>query len=116
MTSMDERRGADLQRDDMAKHIRKLGHRTMTWKLAPNSRRRGHAYHWLGMCEDCGAEVSVGASWSSCPSVRDARHDRCSGPGTKVLTEIEAARASELIAAAGAEFLKAVRRHQARRN
>ncbi|NKQ59054.1 hypothetical protein HFP15_40050 [Amycolatopsis sp. K13G38] len=70
------------------------------------SRRRGHAYFWEGRCEHCGATVSVGSGWSSCPGVRDARHVACSGPGTAVLTEIEieTERAHELAAAAVREF------------
>ncbi|MGQ0777190.1 MAG: hypothetical protein ACT4NY_22705 [Pseudonocardiales bacterium] len=84
-------------------NARQLGH-AMIWQLGLNATHQGHAYHWVGRCGDCGAEVSVGARWSTCAGVRDARKVRCSGPGTAVLTEIEAARSGDLITAAVAEF------------
>lgn len=85
-----------------------LGH-ALTWRLAPNSTRRGHCYSWEGECGDCGAEVLAGAWGSSCRDVRDARHDRCGGPGTSVLTEIEAGRLGELVAGAVSRFGESLR-------
>lgn len=104
-----QREGADFCRDDQDAKARGLGH-TLTWTLGPNSHRKGCEYHWLGKCEDCAAEVSAGSCWSSCPGVRDARRDRCSGPGTAVLTEIETARVGELAAGAVSGFGARMRR------
>lgn len=109
MTSRTEREDCDWQRDRQDEKCTGLGH-DMAWELGPNSRRRGHAYHWLGRCRHDGAEITVGASWTSCGGIRDARKVRCSGPGTAVLTEIEAERANQLVNAAVAGYGRAVAR------
>jgi hypothetical protein len=89
-------------RDEHDRAAAARGH-ALRWQLGENARRRGHAYFWRGRCGHCGAELSVGSAWSS-GGVRDARDVVCSGPGTAVLTEIEAGRVGELVAAAVADF------------
>jgi hypothetical protein len=69
-----------------------LGH-TLTWKRLP--RKAGHALVFEGTCADCGATVEIGSGWSSCATVRDARREPCSGPGTAVLTQVEQGHSSE---------------------
>lgn len=103
----DERRAALAVRDDHDREAARRGH-VLRWRLGDNARRRGHAYFWEGRCEHCAAQISVGATWSSCPGVRDARKVACSGPGTAVLTEIEAGRASELVADAVTQFYRSL--------
>jgi len=93
-----ERDGAKAVRHDIDGRASALGHR-MTWKIGPNSNRKGHVYFFEGVCAGCGAEATARAGSSSCGGVRDARHERCGGPGTAVLTEIEAARFLEVVAA-----------------
>lgn len=116
MTTRDERFNAKANRDDHDTAARNLGH-ALTWKLAPNATRAGHAYYYIGTCANCAGVVHVGASWSSTPSlVVDPRHDRCGGPGTSVLTEIEQGRVHELVAPAVADFGAAVRTAIARMN
>jgi hypothetical protein len=112
MASRSEMQGADGTRDDVDARARKLGH-AMAWQLGPNSRRRGHAYHWLGTCNQCGAEASAAAG-SSSGGIRDARKVPCSGPGTAVLTEIESAHVSQQVAGAVRQFGRDVRRNQTR--
>jgi len=90
-------------RDDWDRRLTAAGH-AMCWQLGANARRRGHAYFWDGYCAHCGAEISVGVCWTTA-GVRDARRVACSGPGTAVCTEIEAARVSEQIVAAVEVFL-----------
>jgi hypothetical protein len=92
-------------RDEYDRILTGRGH-AMDWHLGTNARRRGYACFWEGRCEHCGAEMSVASGWTSCPGVRDARHQPCSGPGTAVLTEIETGRVSQLIAAAVDEFVR----------
>lgn len=99
----DERLSAEFTRDNVDTRATELGH-VMTWELAPNSRRRGHCYHFQGACTNCGAEATAGAAWSSCGGVRDARREPCSGPGTTVLTDIETGRVHDLAAGAVADF------------
>lgn len=99
----DEKLSAEFTRDNVDARAVALGH-VMTWELAPNSRRRGHCYYFRGVCTNCAAAATAGAAWSSCPGVRDARSEPCSGPGTGVLTEIEAERLSELVAGVVADF------------
>lgn len=115
MASKMDREGAKFTRDNIDREAATLGH-AMTWKLGPNATRKGHAYYFEGKCQHCAAEASAGSMWSSCGGIRDARHEPCSGPGTAILTEIEAARAAELIAPAIAEFAAAVRRAAATLN
>lgn len=95
-------------RDEYTETLAQRGH-AIRWRLGVNARRRGHAYFWKGRCEHCGAEISVGDGWSSCPGVRDARRIPCSGPGTAVLTEIETAHVHEQVADAAVEFLRETR-------
>jgi hypothetical protein len=115
MASKMDREGAKFTRDNIDAKATALGH-NMTWKLGPLATRKGQAYFFDGDCEHCAAHASAGSMWSSSHSIIDARRDQCTGPGTYVLTEIEAARASELIAPAIAEFAAAVRRQTARLN
>ena len=99
-----DRAWADSVRDHVDAGARDLGH-TLAWELGPCALVPGHAYHWVGVCGDCGATASASAGSSSCPGVRDARHERCSGPGTALLTQIETDRVRELMAAAVVEFV-----------
>ena len=115
MASRTDREGAKFTRDDIDRKATALGH-AMTWKLAPNSTRKGHCYYFLGECGNCGAQASAGSMWSSCQGIRAARHEPCGGPGTAILTQIEADRVSELIAPAIAEFAATVRRATATLN
>lgn len=116
MTTRDERNGAKLNRDDYAESLAQLGHK-VTWKLAPNATRRGHAYYFEGVCQHCHGTISVASSWTSCSNIVDLRDDKpCAGPGTYILTDIEADRASELIAPAIDEFTAAVRAATAQLN
>jgi hypothetical protein len=109
MTSRDEREGAKLNRDEHAERTARLGH-DVTWKLGPNATRKGHLYFFDGTCANCHAHMSIGSAWSSSHGVLDLRSDKpCSGPGTHILTDIEAARRSELLAPAIAEFAGHVR-------
>lgn len=55
--------------------------------------------------------ATAGACWSSSRTHVDARKERCGGPGTAILTEIEAGRLHELIGEAVADFGRAVRRN-----
>lgn len=103
MTTRIEQQSARANRDDYDRQLSAAGHR-MQWKLGENSRRAEYAWFWEGHCSNCGAEMSVGATWSSCGGVRDARHVPCSGPGTDVLTVIEADRSAELTQAALDDF------------
>lgn len=115
MASKMDREGAAFTRDNLDADATALGHR-MTWKLAPDATRKGHAYYFIGTCEHCGGNAHAGSAWSSTTSVVDARRERCGGPGTAILTEIGAARRSELIAPAIAEFGAHVRRAASRLN
>jgi hypothetical protein len=108
MASRDEREGAKFTRDEIDKRARVHGH-DMAWKLGPLATRKGQAYFFEGTCGNCGATASAGSMWSSCSTHRDARAVVCSGRGTAILTEVEAARVSELIADAVADFGRAVR-------
>ncbi|MEU4576112.1 hypothetical protein [Nonomuraea sp. NPDC023979] len=103
MTSRDEIRDVKALRDDLDADARRRGH-DMSWRLGPNATRKDHAYFWVGDCVNCGANMRCALGSSSCQGVRDARKVACSGPGTVVLTEIEAGRALELAADAVAEF------------
>jgi hypothetical protein len=90
-------------RDEWDARLRAAGH-AMTWKLGPNATRKGHCYHWVGLCGHCGAGMTIGRGFTTCSVVRDAREEPCSGPGTAILTEIEAQRVHDLVAGAVAEF------------
>lgn len=103
MASREQRESAQFTRDDIDQQARNLGH-TMTWQLGPGSNRKGNAYYFVSECDHCGARATAGPTWSSCDGIRDARRETCSGPGTKVLTEIEHQRSLELLGEAVAEF------------
>lgn len=107
MTTRDERECAKLTRDDLDARASALGH-AMVWRLGPNATRKGHHYHFIGDCSDCGANITCSSGGSSCQGIRDGRKVECSGPGTAVLTEIETGRANELAADAVAEFLRQI--------
>lgn len=113
MASRSEMQSADGVRNDLDERARNLGH-SMTWKLGPNSRRRGCAYHWLGTCEHCGAEATAMDMASSCSGIRDARKVPCSGPGTAMLTEVEAEHVHQQVASAARQFSRDVWRNQTR--
>ncbi|MFE9769499.1 hypothetical protein ACFYPC_34110 [Streptomyces sp. NPDC005808] len=80
------------------------GH-TLTWKRLPR-KSKDHALVFEGTCGDCGATVEIGNGWSSCATIRNARDEACSGPGTAVLTQVEQERASELFAEAVGEYVQ----------
>lgn len=107
MASRSDREAAAGCRDDLDQRAQVLGH-SMIWELGAESNKRGHCYHFVGRCSDCGAMASAFRGGSSCPSVRDARKVACSGPGTAILTEIEESRSADLIAGAVAAFGQAV--------
>lgn len=98
-----ERADVLAAREEMTERAATQRH-DVVWRLGPNATRRGYAYTWHGECRHCGARVTVGSAWSSCDGVRDVRTERCSGPGTAILTEIETTRVHELIADAVATF------------
>jgi hypothetical protein len=104
-----DRESTEANRQTHDRRATAAGH-TLRWRLGENATRRGHEYFKVGTCSQCAAEVSVGASWSSCSGVRDARRVPCSGPGTAVLTEIEAGRCADLFAGAVARFGRDVER------
>ncbi|MDX2881208.1 hypothetical protein PV366_47840, partial [Streptomyces ipomoeae] len=83
------------------------GH-TLTRKRLPRE-SKDHALVFEGTCADCGATVEIGKGWSSCATIRNARDEACSGPGTAVLTEVEEERASELFAEAVGEYVQALK-------
>lgn len=91
-----ERADVLAAREDWDLRARGRGH-LLCWQLGATALRRGYAYVWDGRCGHCGAELTVGWSWTSCPGVRDARDVACSVPGTAVLTEIETERAGQLL-------------------
>ena len=107
MASLAERRSVAAARADIDRELSAAGHH-MHWEYGCNALRRGYAYTVHGTCSDCAAEITVGFCWTSCPSVRDARKVDCSGPGTHVLTDIEARHSHDLVAAAVADFGRAV--------
>lgn len=113
MASRSEMQSADGTRDDVDARARRLGH-DMTWQLGPNARRRGHAYFWRGTCTNCAATVDAGDMYSSCSGIRDARKVACSGPGTAVLTEVEADHVRAQVASAARQFDREVQRNQTR--
>lgn len=115
MASKMDREGAKYTRDNLDAEAAARGH-LVAWKLAPNATRKGHCYYFIGTCEHCGGNAHAGSTFSSCTSVVDLRHDPCGGPGTYVLTEIEQARVSELIAPAIDNLRTAVRRSIAEMN
>ncbi|MGW3308349.1 hypothetical protein ACWDG9_17385 [Streptomyces sp. NPDC001073] len=69
-----------------------FGH-TLTWKRLP--REASHALVFEATCTNRGATVSIGSGWSACATVRDARREPRSGPGTAALTKVEQAYRSE---------------------
>lgn len=95
-----------LAKHDMDNRLAEAGH-TLTWKQLPRP-TLNHALAFEGTCRDCGATVTIGSGWSSCGTVRDARNSACSGPGTKILTDVEQDRASELTDQAAGEYLQAL--------
>ncbi|MFF7527330.1 hypothetical protein [Streptomyces pseudovenezuelae] len=82
----------------------KNGH-TLTWKRLPRP-SKNHALIFEGTCTDCGATVQIDRYASTCATIRDARNETCSGPGTTVLTEVEQERASELFAEAVGQYVQ----------
>lgn len=94
-----------LAKQAMNGQVADLGH-TLAWKRLP--REAGTALVFEGSCRACGASVQIGEAWSSCRGVRDARHESCSGPGTAVLTEVEAERSAELMGEATGAYLQAL--------
>lgn len=91
-----------ISREDWNARTTELGH-TISWSFDRACKT------YTGECSDCGARILVRSCSTSCDGVRDARSTECSGPGTKILTEIEQARCSELIGAALADFRRAIR-------
>lgn len=111
-----QREGTKLNRDDHDARARALGH-DVVWKLGPNATRKGHCYFFEGVCKHCHGTINVASSWTSCSNHVDLRSDKpCGGPGTHILTDIETARVSELLAPAFAEFAGHVRRAIAAQN
>jgi hypothetical protein len=116
MATRTDREEARFTRDNIDRAARARGH-DPAWRLAPNATRKGHAYYFEGTCSHCHAHASAGPAWSSSHGVIDLRSaTRCGGPGTHVLTDIEAARQSELLAPVIAEFFGHVRRAIAAQN
>lgn len=95
-----------IAKGQMDEQVAELGH-TLTWKRLPRPSRE-HALVYEGTCDDCGATVEFGSTWSSCRTIRDARSETCSGPGTAALTEVEQERADELAAEAIGEYIEAL--------
>lgn len=102
-----QRESAKAIRDEWDRRAAARGHQ-MVWRLGENARRRGYVYFFVGRCQRCGAEMTCDWSSTSCPGVRDARTTPCSGPGTAILTEIEAQRVSELVTGALIDFHRAI--------
>ncbi|WP_033024169.1 hypothetical protein, partial [Streptomyces capuensis] len=69
-----------LGKQHMDTQVAERGH-TLTWKRLPRP-TTNHALRFEGTCTDCGATVTIGSTWSSCSTIRDARNTTCSGPGT----------------------------------
>lgn len=115
MASRLQREEAQYTRDRMDQQARGLGHQ-LDWRPEPGCWRKGRAYRLVGTCVHCAGNVIAGVMHSSCTSVVDCRRDRCGGPGTYVLTEIEQNRCRELVADAVAEFGRAVVRSIAEQN
>ncbi|MFI1485716.1 hypothetical protein [Streptomyces sp. NPDC020747] len=82
------------------------GH-TLTWKRLPRE-HSGCALIFEGTCTDCGATVQIDRYASTCATIRNARDEQCSGPGTAVLTEVEQQRSSELAGEAVGEYVQAL--------
>jgi len=82
----------------------KNGH-TLTWKRLPRPSKE-HVLIFEGTCTDCGATVQIDRYASTCATIRDARNETCTGPGTTVLTDIEQQRASELFNEAVGEYVQ----------
>lgn len=102
-------RDVKAARDEYHVKLTAAGHK-VAWKLGENAMRKGWAYTWCGTCENCGGNMSIGSTWTSTTSVVDLRNTECAGPGTHVLTGIEQARFSELLAPAVAAFAVAGRK------
>lgn len=105
MTTREEREWARANKDEHDEKAREMGH-VMTWRLGPDANRKGHNYHFVGECDNCGASMIVASSFTTCAGFRDARREACSGPGTKILTEIEHQRSLELLGEALADFVR----------
>ncbi|MFF3277147.1 hypothetical protein ACFYWU_40455 [Streptomyces chrestomyceticus] len=95
-----------LAKQDMDTQVADRGH-TLTWKRLPRP-TADHALCFKGTCRDCGATVTIGSGWSSCATIRDARKNECSGPGTAVLTKVEQDRDDELTGEAIGKYLQAL--------
>lgn len=83
------------------------GH-TLTWKRLPRE-SKDHALIFEGTCGDCGATVLIDRYASSCATIRDARNETCSGPGTAVLTAIEEKQASKQFTAMVGDYVQALK-------
>jgi hypothetical protein len=93
-----------LAKADMNETAVGNGH-AITWKRLP--RDPGCALVFEATCGDCGATVCIGELWSSCGTIRDARRTRCSGPGTAILTDIEAERDADVFSGLLDDYLTA---------
>lgn len=113
MAGRQEKTDVTLNRDDMNARVSEAGH-VMRWQLGENANRAGYGYTLVGECENCGARVIVGRTYSTCDSIRDARHVPCSGPGTSILTDIEADHHSQQMQGPIDDFRRAVRAAQTR--
>jgi hypothetical protein len=95
---------------ELVRALNSRGH-DVTARLGENAVRKGWAYYMILTCRNCGGDMHLGSSWTSCTSPVDLRRpQQCSGPGTHVLTEIEQARISELLEPAIADMTAAVQR------
>jgi hypothetical protein len=97
---------ATQQRDAMDPEFRSRGH-DMAWERGEGWNRKGRAQYWEGTCRHCGAGATVGSSWSSSHTGKDARHETCSGPGTgwqnEMVEELRHQRFQEAVSQFGQE-------------
>jgi hypothetical protein len=68
-----------------------LGHH-LVWKLGENATKAGYGYFRVGTCTRCAAEITVGLTWTSCGTLRDARKLPCPGMTDLTLPEQHASR------------------------
>ena len=101
---------ATEQRDAMDPEFRSRGH-DMNWERGHGWNRKGQAQYWEGTCNHCGAGATVGSSWSSSHSGKDARHETCSGPGTAWQNEMVEELRHERVQQAVSEFGRAVKQN-----
>src|SRR3954466_3782082 len=95
-----------LSKQHMDKVAGSNGH-TLTWKRLPRP-SKDHALVFEGTCTDCGATVQIDRYASTCATIRNARDETCSGPGTAVLTDIEQDRASDQFSELVGEYMQAL--------